>query len=102
MGNISLEVQKIRNKWISQGWPRFVSNIHINGIHAFKDQQIEFKFPVCAIVGENGTGKSTKLKILACAYRDPAGQKTLYPSDFFPDTAWDKLKDVKVTYQLKQ
>ena len=102
MGNISLEVQKIRNKWISQGWPRFVSNIHINGIHAFKDQQIEFKFPVCAIVGENGTGKSTILKILACAYRDPAGQKTLYPSDFFPDTAWDKLKDVKVTYQLKQ
>lgn len=100
--SLSPEIQKIRERWISQGWSRFINNIHIEGLHTLKDQQVDFKFPVCAIVGENGTGKSTILKVLACAYKDSIGKKTLYPSDFFPDTAWEKLKDIRVTYQIKQ
>jgi len=98
----SQEIQKLRHKLIAQGWPKFVTSVNITGIHGLKNKQIDFKFPVCAIVGENGTCKSTILKLLACAYKGDEAKSGFFPSDFFPDTAWDNLKDVNVEYQVKQ
>lgn len=97
---ISSEINEIRKKMISSGWPKQVKSMTIKGIHGFSDKQISFQFPVCAIVGENGTGKSTILKLLACAYKN---DKNFYPSKFFPDTKWEQFKEpVGVSYQIAQ
>jgi len=99
---MSLEVNEIKKKMATTNWPRFVMGLSIKGIHGLEGNQIDFKFPVCALVGENGTCKSTILKTLACAYKNNDNKShTFYPSDFFPDTAWDKLKDVILKYQIR-
>jgi predicted ATPase len=54
-----------------------------------------------AVVGENGSGKSTILQSAACAYQNTGGE-SWFPSEFFPETAWDNLKDVRLTYGYKQ
>jgi len=40
----------------------------LTGLRRIKDLEVEFRFPVVAIAGKNGTGKSTVLGCLACAY----------------------------------
>ena len=46
---------------------------------------MEFHFPVVAVVGENGIGKSTFLKAAVCAYNNTAG-KDFYLSKMFMNT----------------
>ena len=99
---VSSEIREIRDKLTSHGWPKFIEQIKIDHLHGFNSQVIEFKFPVCAIVGENGTGKSTILKILACIYRSESLKKTYFPSHFFPDTVWEKSKNVQIEYVLRE
>lgn len=93
------EVIRIQNQFQSGLWKQFLERVDITGLRGWCGQSVQFKFPVVAIVGENGSGKSTVLKVAATAY-DP--QETgYYPSTFFLDTHWDKLKDVELGYQMK-
>ena len=48
-------------------WMQFINSITINNIHGWSGQEIKFRFPIVAIVGENGIGKSTFLKAAVCA-----------------------------------
>ena len=47
-------------------------------VRSFTSQTIKFDFPVTAIIGTNGGGKSTILGATALAYKD------VKPGDFFP------------------
>jgi len=76
--------------------------VDINGLRGFTGQAINFNFPVAAIVGENGTGKSTILKVAACAYENKSSEGTYYPSTFFIQTHWDKIQDVILSFRIKQ
>jgi len=96
------EIQRIKNKMITQGWPKMINNVVIKEIHGLDNHQINFNFPICGIVGENGTCKSTVLKTLAVAYTDKTREASFLPSKFFPDTSWETVSDVKITYQIKQ
>lgn len=51
-------------------WKQFIKSIKITNIHGWTGQEIAFNFPVVAIVGENGIGKSTFLKASVCAYKN--------------------------------
>ena len=56
------------------------------GVHGIRDLEVEFKYPVSVIAGENGCGKSTVLFAAACAYKVPGvGAKQFVPSDLFSD-----------------
>lgn len=50
-----------------------VSSGHIRGVYP---SEINFSYPITAIVGENGSGKSTYLSLIACAFHNS--------SDFCP------------------
>lgn len=43
-------------------WKQFLKTISISNIHGWTGQQIRFDFPVVAVAGENGIGKSTFLR----------------------------------------
>ncbi|SCX24888.1 ATP-dependent nuclease [Mycolicibacterium fluoranthenivorans] len=87
-----------------QGWPLFLTAIQIDGLRGWRGESVEFRYPVVAIAGANGAGKSTVLKAAASAYRAPAGSTALtyYPDDFFPKTPWDEVSGVNLTFTLRQ
>ncbi len=96
------EISRIREQFQSGLWPQFVEHVELENLRSWVKQGVNFNFPVTAIIGENGTGKSTLLKSLACAYEHPDGpKKTFYPSQFFIDTQWETLTNCKITYRVK-
>lgn len=83
-------------------WQQFIDSIKITNIHGWTGQEMVFRFPVVAVVGENGMGKSTFLKAAACAYRNKNG-KDFYPSKMFISTHWDKdaLTGATIEYKVR-
>ena len=67
-------------------------------------QRLTLSFPIIALTGENGSGKSTLLQAAACVYRAPddRAKETYFPSEFFPDTAWDQIRDASIRYSYVQ
>lgn len=84
-------------------WKQFLDSIKIENIHGWEGQELSFKFPVVAIVGENGIGKSTYLKAAICAYKNKIG-KDFYPSNMFLKTPWDAhgLDGATITYKVRE
>lgn len=84
-------------------WQQFIKSIKITNIHGWVDQEIHFRFPVVAIVGENGVGKSTFLKAAICAYKNRNG-KDFYPSNMFMSTRWDAaaMSGAVIEYKIRQ
>ena len=78
--------------------------MEIDGLRGWHGQKIDFTFPIVAIVGENGSGKSTIFQCAASVYKSP-GEKlseNRFASDYFPETVWDKLKDISIRYFCKE
>jgi predicted ATPase len=76
--------------------------IAITGLGGWTGQTVNLNFPVVAVVGENGTGKSTLLKCSACAYENRDKTKRFFPSSFFVDTHWDRIQKVSFLYRVKR
>lgn len=100
---LSDAMRRLDKKWSGgNGWPKRLEWIAVKGIRGWTGQRVPFSFPIVAIVGENGSGKSTLLQAAACAYRSPDNERTWFPSEFFPETAWDKIEDSSITFHFKQ
>lgn len=94
------EIKTVRDQFLAGLWPQFLERIEIAGLRGWNAQSVQFRFPVTAIVGENGTGKSTILKVAASAY-DPKQGTGYYPSDFFLSTHWDEVAGVSLGYRIR-
>ena len=101
---LSKEVRLLDNKWRSgQGWPKRLEWLEIKGLRGWTGKRIDFDFPITAIVGENGVGKSTVLQAAAAIYRNgdvPADQH--YASDFFPDTPWEQVRNAEILASIRE
>lgn len=99
---LSYEMRRLDTKWqTGNNWPKWLEYIEIKNLRGWTGQRITFNFPIMAIVGENGSGKSTILQSLACLYKNPEGEP-LFPSEFFPETAWDNLQEVRLDFGYRQ
>jgi ABC-type dipeptide/oligopeptide/nickel transport system ATPase component len=61
------------------------------GLRGWDGQKIPFSFPIVAIVGENGSGKSTVLQCAASVYRPPGrtGSRAIWRT--LPDRTGSRL-----------
>jgi predicted ATPase len=97
------DVRRLQRKWSGGiGWPQRLEWIEVKGIRGWTGQRLTFGFPIIALTGENGSGKSTLLQAAACVYRAEAPEATFFPSEFFPDTAWDQIRDASIKYGYLQ
>lgn len=96
-------MRQFKHGSLDSEWKQFIESIKISNIHGWTGQELTFKFPVVAIVGENGIGKSTFLKAAVCAYKNKNGQ-TFYPSKMFVSTRWDEtgLESAVIEYKVRK
>jgi predicted ATPase len=101
---ISDAMRRLAKKWTTNsGWPRRLEWIEIAGLRGWTGQRIEFPFPIMAVVGENGSGKSTVLQAAASAFNaENRATKPWYASEFFPDTAWEKVRKASIKFGYQQ
>ncbi|MGH7230783.1 MAG: ATP-dependent nuclease [Nitrospiraceae bacterium] len=102
---LSKEVRRLERSWENEtAWPKRLDWIEIENIRGWNGHRIRFPFPIVAISGENGSGKSTVIQACASVYqkyqsKGSVKQKgTKYASDFFPDTFWDEITNASVRF----
>jgi len=90
------EVKELLKKVQEKNYGKYLLKISIEKARAFKEKSITFDFPVTAIVGVNGGGKTTVLGAAACAY------KTVKPSLFFAKSGRfdSSMQNWKFEYEL--
>jgi AAA15 family ATPase/GTPase len=71
-------LKQLGERVAKRNYERYLPEIRLRNVRAFTDQKIAFTFPVTAVIGTNGGGKSTILGAAALAY------KSARPSDYFP------------------
>jgi len=100
MRSQSDEMRRLDAKWrTGTAWPKWLDSVSIEGLRGWSQQRFEFRFPIMAVVGENGAGKSTILQAAASVYQHPADQKLSgFASNHFPDTPWDHIANVTIAF----
>jgi len=84
------EINDLRRQFRDGQWKQFIRSITLTNLRGWSGQTVNFNFPVVAIVGENGIGKSTFLRAAACIYQSKTTDKfNFYPSSLFINTQWD-------------
>lgn len=100
---LSDEVKRLFQKWDNNtGWHQRLEWLQIKGLRGWTGQRVDFNFPIVAIVGENGSGKSSILQAAASVYRSADPKKSRFSSEFFPDTAWDQSQGVEINASVKR
>lgn len=62
-------------------------NVYFNKLKSLKEVEISFSSTLTAIMGVNGSGKTTVIHALACAYQpDGNGENHKFPEFFVPNT----------------
>lgn len=70
-------ITTLRERVRDQKFPKYLQSIKFDRLRSLRDQRISFDYPITAVIGPNGGGKSTVLGTAACAYID------IRPSLFF-------------------
>src|ERR1035437_4640357 len=100
--SISKEVRLLQSRWKSgQGWPKRLEWIEIEGLRGWTGQRVQFQFPIVALVGENGVGKSTILQAVAASYKGETTRPQL-ASDCFPDTPWEQVESATIRASIRE
>lgn len=77
--NVQLSTLSALSTRVSKrNYQKYLLEVRLRNVRAFSDQKITFSFPVTAVIGTNGGGKSTILGASALAY------KVVKPGDYFP------------------
>lgn len=88
-------IQILLEKVKKQNFKTYLSSIRLERIRLFTGSQINFEFPVTALIGPNGSGKSTILNSAMCAYSNE-------PSKFFQKTqiADDSMDNWQIEFEI--
>ena len=69
-----------------------IKSMTIDGFRGLSNVKLDFEYPITAISGTNGSGKSTIGQLAVCAYKQPRTNKKYarrYVKDFFPVSQLD-------------
>ncbi|HEY8095129.1 MAG TPA: AAA family ATPase [Methylobacter sp.] len=89
-------INSLLEKAASRNYGQYLPKIIMKRVRGFVDEPVSFDFPVTAIIGPNGGGKTTVLGAAACAY------KTITPRRFFAKSGkYDEtMQDWSIEYEI--
>jgi hypothetical protein len=89
---INQELERVR----TGNYRQFIKRVILHRVRGFHEQSIEYRYPVTALIGTNGGGKSTILGATAMAY------KSVKPGQFFPKSfvGDNTMADWSIEYEL--
>lgn len=90
------EINELLEKVEKRNYKKYLLKLRLNPIRGFQNEIIKFEFPVTALIGPNGGGKTTVLGAAACAY---ISEK---PSRFFSKSGSvdNSMQNWKILYEL--
>jgi AAA15 family ATPase/GTPase len=90
------EVRDLLAKVKRNDFGAYLRRIRLTRVRAFSGETVEFEFPVTALIGTNGGGKSTILGAAAIAY------KAIRPALFFPKSSLgdESMAEWAIAYEL--
>lgn len=62
------EINQLFEKVENRNYRKYLLKLTLNPVRGFQNETIKFDFPVTALIGPNGGGKTTILGAAACAY----------------------------------
>ena len=71
------QITALMEKVEKKNYGKYLYKIKLARVRNFEDQEVTFDFPVTALIGPNGGGKTTILGAAACAYKE------IKPRQFF-------------------
>ncbi|MBI4337408.1 MAG: AAA family ATPase [Chloroflexi bacterium] len=90
------EIAALAERVRRANYAKYLKTVRLIKVRGFANAQVTFDFPVTALVGPNGGGKSTVLGAAACAY------KTIKPGTFFPKSSIgdNSMSEWSVSYEM--
>ena len=90
------DIISLDEKVKKRSYKEYLVGLRMHNVRSFTNQYIEFKFPVTAVIGTNGGGKSTILGAAALAY------KQTKPGSFFPKSniGDNSMSNWKIEYEI--
>ena len=89
-------INDLLTKVQKNNYEKYIKRLRLKPVRGFIDEPISFDFPVTAIIGPNGGGKTTVLGAAGCAYKD------IKPSRFFAKGGVydESMKDWVIEFEL--
>jgi len=90
------QINQLFEKVDRKNYGKYLRKVRLNPIRGFKDETVDFDFPVTAIIGPNGGGKTSVLGAAGCAYI------TVKPSRFFTKSGRfdDSMQNWRINYEI--
>lgn len=90
------QINQLFDKVEKGSYGKYLKKVRLNPIRGFMDESVSFDFPVTAIIGPNGGGKTTILGAAAVAYI------SVKPSRFFTKSGRfdDSMQNWKINYEI--
>lgn len=77
----SSQISSLLEKVQKSQYGKYLRSVRLVKVRGLSDAEVRFDFPVAALIGPNGGGKSTVLGAAACAYKE------MKPGRFFPKSS---------------
>lgn len=90
------EINELIRKVQEKRYGKYLYKVSLTKVRGFENQVVTFDFPVTALIGPNGGGKTTILGAVACAY------KSIRPRFFFARSGRldETMQDWKIEYEV--
>ncbi|BCO36006.1 hypothetical protein BMW24_008660 [Mycobacterium heckeshornense] len=89
-------INALENKVAKGSYKKYLSRLVLKRVRGFTDREVTFDFPVTALVGPNGGGKTTILGAAGLIYREVPPRRFFAKSGKYDSS----MKDWTVEYQL--
>jgi energy-coupling factor transporter ATP-binding protein EcfA2 len=90
------KINALLEKAASRNYGQYLPKMTIKKVRGFSDQPVSFDFPVTAIIGPNGGGKTTVLGAAACAYKAISPRRYFAKSGKYDET----MQDWAIEYEI--